>query len=95
MSKYHANSMSDVKYYNRQAGFYFFAKETIDFWGTKVETSLFKNNTFVTSENNFYETKRLFTVRRYNPTTAEIDTEYSFQEFETLQDARKAALALS
>lgn len=71
---------------NKEAGGYFFDEKTMDFWGSKVESEPIRE-LFVTSEDNFDRTKKLYTVRRFNPDDCSIDTYSAFQQFETLQDA--------
>lgn len=84
---YNAKNMNDVKFYNKMTGHRFFDHDTMEFWGSRVESELFLNNTFVTSEDDFYRTKKLFTVRRYNPENGEIETVGKFQQFDSLKMA--------
>ena len=78
--------MKDVIRLNKKAGFYFFDKDTIKFWNSNVESKLI-NNLFVTSEDNFDRTKKLYTVREFDPEIYEVGTVGDFQAFEKLEDA--------
>ena len=84
-------TISEVKSIVTANGSHFFDKDTMKYWGTSIETSVFKNGCFVTSENDFWETERLYTVRRFNGTS--IDTIGEFQRYKTKEAAREAARA--
>lgn len=68
---------------SRARGDYFFSKETMEFWGSAIESELLENNTFVTSEDNFDKTKRLYTARHYNWDRHSVETIGEFQQFTT------------
>lgn len=80
--------------HSQMVGNHFFDKETMRFWVSEIESDLFQNNTFVTSEDNFDRSKRLYTVRKYNPETGDISTIGKFQQFETIDEAIKFALSV-
>ena len=82
-------TISEVKSIDKSNGGHFFDKDTMKFWGTRIETSVFKNGCFVTSEDNYNKTKRLYTVRRFNGKS--IDTIGDFQQYKTKESAREAA----
>ena len=81
--------ISEVKSIVRSNGGHFFDKDTMKYWGSRIETSVFKNGCFVTSEDNCNKTKRLYTVRRFNGKS--IDTIGDFQQYGTKESAREAA----
>ena len=83
--------ISEVKAIVKSNGGHFFDKGTMKCWGTRIETSVFKNGCFVTSEDNYNKTKRLYTVRRFNGKS--IDTIGDFQQYKTKESAREAARA--
>lgn len=91
MSLYDAKNMKDVIRYNKMVGQYFFERDTMEFFGSKVECELLENNCFITSEDDFRREKRLYTIRRYDPNTAHIDTVGGFQKFKTFNAAMNAA----
>lgn len=68
-------------------GDYFFSEATMEFWGSAIVGGMFKNNTFVTSEDNFDRTKKLFTARHYNWDTHSVETIGEFQQFKTRDEA--------
>ena len=79
-------TIKDVIRLNKRAGFHFFDKDTMEFWNSNVESELI-NNLFVTSEDNFDHTKKLYTVREFDPETYKVGTVGDFQAFEKLEDA--------
>ncbi len=81
--------ISEVKAIVKSNGRHFFDKDTMNYWGTRIETSVFKNGCFVTSEDDFSGTKRFYTVRRFNGTS--IVTIGDFQQYKTKEAAREAA----
>lgn len=81
-----AKNMSDVIKHHTMKGYHFFDEDTMRFWGSKIESELFNNGTFVTSEDNFNRTERLYSVRLYNSEDATIDT-IVFQKFTNRKDA--------
>ena len=81
-------TISEVKSIDKSNGGHFFDKDTMKFWGTRIETSVFKNGCFVTSEDNYNKTKRLYTVRRFNGKS--IDTIGDSQQYKTKESAREA-----
>lgn len=83
--------ISEVKAITQSNGYHFFDKNTMNYWGTRIETSVFANGCYVTSEDDFSKTKRLYTVRRFNGKS--IDTIGEFQQYRTKVAARDAARA--
>ena len=85
-------TLAEVKQKNNEAGFYFFEPETMRFFGSRVESSLYKNNTFVTSEYSGFDRKtRAYTVRLFNEKTCNIDDVGGFGAYRTLAAAKEAA----
>ena len=82
-------TISEVKSIIKSKGHHFFDKDTMKYWGTRIETSVFKNGCFVTSEDNYNKTERLYTVRRFDGES--IDTIGEFQQYKTKESAREAA----
>lgn len=68
-------------------GRFFFKEDTMNFWRSAVEYGMFKNNTFVTSEDDFNRTRKLFTARHYDWDTHSVETIGKFQQFKTLDEA--------
>lgn len=72
-------------------GNHFFTEDTMKFWGSKVVAGMFKNNTFVTSEDNYDRSQKLFTARQYDWKKHEVKTIGEFQQFVNLEDAVRFA----
>tara|TARA_R110000824_G_scaffold388405_3_gene583975 strand:+ start:960 stop:1226 length:267 start_codon:yes stop_codon:yes gene_type:complete len=81
--------MADIKRNNKQAGLHFFDKDTMNYFDSKIETGLYKDNTFITSErHNDSNEPRRFTIRKALECGKSIKTIGNFGEFETLKDAK-------
>lgn len=97
-------TINDVRRINRAKGLHFFDADTIRFFGSRVESQLFDNLTFVTSEQNdngvwiggveykAWNGERRYTIRRFNPDDGTIDTVGEFGQYDTAEEAIKAAL---
>ena len=90
---YPAKDMADVAYWNKYIGHHFFDKGTMEFFGSKIESGLYKNNTFLTSDEDAFGANRAYTVRHYNPNNAHIDNISSYRQFKTRVEAKEFALA--
>lgn len=85
-------TMADVKQNLRAGGNHFFDHDTMKFFGSKVESELYKNNTFITSEyTGFERTKRAYTVRYYNEAKNDVEDVSGFGAFPTKDAAREFA----
>ena len=91
-------TMADVKKINAENGYYFFSRDTMRFFGTRIMSSLYKNNTFITSDfTSFERNKRKFTVRVFDPVSGSVETakdkdgNSTFNKFYFLEDAREFA----
>lgn len=91
-------TIADVRAHNERAGFYFFSRNTMKFFGTRIVSSLYKNNTFITSDwTDWDRNKRRYSVRVYNPETGDVrtanfpDETSTFNKFYFIEDARKFA----
>jgi hypothetical protein len=84
-------SLEKMKMLNAEVGHCFFKPEDMEYWGSKIETQPDENHCFITSEDNFNATKKLYTIRRFNLENYHVETVGDFQKFETLA-AAKAAL---
>ena len=88
-------TMQEVKQANKQIGNHFFDKKTMEFFNSKIESSLIEKNEkqyFITSEQftgpGEYIGKRLYTIREVKP-NGEIKTIGEFQGYNTKQEAKK------
>ena len=85
-------TIAEVKEINNENGYCFFSKDSMKFFGTKVESTVYPNNTFITSDfTDFERNKRGFTVRKFDPKTGSIDTVGKFNGFHFIEDAREFA----
>lgn len=91
-------TMADVRKANADAGYYFFEKDTMRFFGTRIVSSLYKNNTFITSDyTGFERNKRKFTVRVFDEKSGSVETarfqngNSTFNAFSSVEDARDFA----
>ncbi len=87
-------SMADVRAKNKEIGHHFFDRDTMKYWGSKVESALYRGTFFITSEKGRLPTEpRKFTIRRVLP-TGEIITEGTSRRFKTLDSAKDAVKGL-
>jgi hypothetical protein len=82
-------TMSDVRAANKAAGQFWFSRETMRFFKSKVETSLLRGGYFITSEREEAGSQRRYTIRRENAEHY-IDTVGYLGEFRTLAAAQAA-----
>lgn len=91
-------TMADVKQANKDAGYYFFSRDTMQFFGTRIVSALYKNNTFITSDyTDFERNNRAYSIRVFHPETGIVDTakfpdgKSTFNKFSTIESAREFA----
>lgn len=80
--------IEDVKHANEKAGKYWFSKDTLRFFKSRVAPVAYttrdgKTAYFVSSEKFDHDTPRLYTVRMCDLTTGEIDTVGKFQAYKS------------
>jgi len=80
--------MADIKRNNKKAGYHFFDKDTMRFFNSRIETGLYKDNTFITSEQFDYNSPREYTIRRALNDGIKIETIGELGQFATLEDAK-------
>lgn len=84
-------TLAEAKAIYRTGKGHFFDRETLKYWGCRIESSLYKNRCFVTSELDFNGSRRAFTVRRFSPDFLRIETVGEFQGYALKDTAREAA----
>ena len=85
-------TIADIKQKLRAGGNHFFDRDTMRWFGSRVESSLYKNNTFITSEyTGFERTKRAYTVRYYDEAKNTVVDVSGFGAFSTKDAAREFA----
>lgn len=86
-------TMSDVRTYNAANGEYFFSRDTMRFFASRVESSLLRGNYFITSEKRcFDDYRRVYSVRLVLD-SFRIENAID-KKFHTIEDARAAVRAL-
>lgn len=73
------------------SGSHFFTEKTMNFWNSTIEYGMFSNDTFVTSEDNFDRSRKLYTVRKYDWKNHSVIDISGFQEFEDRDKAIRFA----
>lgn len=92
----HYPSVPAVKAAFRSAGSHWFDKDTMAFFGSRIESGMRFNTFFVTSEDNFDRTERRYTVRyatSYGEGRLSMQELGEFQEHESLDSALDAIRA--
>lgn len=86
-------TIDDIKDANKAAGLFYFEPDTMRFFKSRVLDFVAEGPGgvfFVTSEKN-ESRPRLYSVREFNPTSADITTHGQFQEHDTAAQARAEA----
>ena len=83
------STITMIKKNNKQNSRYFFDKQTMKFFNSKIESKLYADNTFITSEQQDYQTPRTYTIRIALDNGKEIENIGEFQKFESLISARE------
>jgi len=88
-------TIADVRDRNTSAGFFFFSRDAMRFFSSRVESSLYSNGCFITSESEGFviSKRRKYSVHWYNPQTHSIDAASEFCQFSDISDARAFARA--
>lgn len=86
-------TISEMKAINKEKGYYFFDKDSMKFWGSKIHTAPNKYRFFIESHDNFDRTKKLYTVRFFNvcgsiEIVEDAKTAETYEHFESLEKAR-------
>jgi len=85
-------TIAELKQTNKNNGMYFFSKDTMKFFNSKIEFKLINKNNkqyFITSERYYKDDPKLYTVRMVTDEKASIQTVSEFQEFNTIEKARQ------
>lgn len=82
-------TISDVRAANKAIGHHWFSRDTMRFFKTRIESTLYKNGTFITSEQPPHG-PRVYSVRRAMA-DGSIDTVGDFCGYRHKEDAREAA----
>lgn len=85
--------MSEVKQTNKAHGYYWFEKDTMRFFRSRVSNAVYGGRYFISSEQFDYESPRLYTIREAYDDGGIHDAS-EFQEFTSWQQAKHAIDAL-
>lgn len=83
-------SVADVRAANKIAGFYFFSRQTMKMFGSKIESALYAGTLFITSEEPWGGEVRHYTVR-YTVPTGEVLTLEGASQLGSIDQARDIA----
>jgi hypothetical protein len=88
-------NIRQIEYANTSAGHYFFSPSTMRFFRSKIASrSIIGGRYFITSEQFDASSPRLYTIRIAND-DGSIDTVGEFQQYETVEAAKRAAKQLA
>lgn len=82
-------TIAELKATNKANGNFWFDPDTMRFWRSKIHGGIRREKYFITSEDDFSRTRRLFSIRTFNA-QGEIDTIGKFQAYATLTEAVEA-----
>ena len=86
-------TIADVRQANKDAGHYFFERQTMNFFGSRIESSLYAGQYFITSEEGLYESDpRRYTIRMARP-DGSVQNASDYRQFAGIEAARKVARA--
>tara|TARA_R100000781_G_scaffold113636_2_gene82552 strand:+ start:983 stop:1348 length:366 start_codon:yes stop_codon:yes gene_type:complete len=80
-------TIEEMKENNKANGMHWFSKDTMNFFDSKIETSIYYDRTFITSERTHDSSKRKYTWRLALGRGKDIETIGDFLQFETLDQA--------
>lgn len=90
-------TISDIRYANKEAGYFFFSREAMRFWNSRVDRQVYQGVGgvyFVTYDSAFGQSR--YSVRRFEPGTAQVFTVAGTGgHLPSLQMARDVAKALA
>ena len=87
------NTIADIKQACRMNNNKFFNKDTMKYWHSRVLQGVYGHRYFITSEANYNNTQRLYTVHEY--LDGSINTIGEFQAYSTAYLAQKEAKRLA
>jgi len=92
----------DIKLSNKQHGQFFFEPATLRFFRSRIGQEVYEGigGVYFTTSEQFVPSsgtpaKRLYTVRKFDPATGDVDTLGEFQQYASASGARMAAIKAS
>jgi len=86
-------TISQIKNANKDGGFYFFSRNTMRFFKSRILPGVYNGRYFVTSERGPFG-PRMYTVRRAND-DGSVQTHGEFMRYRDSRSARRAAISLT
>ena len=80
-------TLTDIKENHAKAGKKFFSKNNMRFFDSRIESKLYSDNTFITSEQQSYQHPKLYTIRIALNNGIDIENVGEFQQFESFYQA--------
>ena len=80
-------TLTDIKNNNKKAGKNWFDKDTMRFFKSRIESKLYSDNTFITSEKQEHQFPREYTSRIALNNGIDIESVGEFQQFESFYQA--------
>ena len=80
-------TLTDIKNNNKKAGKNWFDKDTMRFFKSRIESKLYSDNTFITSEQQSYQHPKLYTIRIALNNGIDIENVGEFQQFRSFYQA--------
>lgn len=87
-------SINEMKATAEAKGKFYFAPDTVAFWGSRIHTAPNRYNLFVESYDNFDRTRKLYAVRHFSEATGDLETiepaeiGQTYEHFPTLAAAK-------
>lgn len=97
MKKGRFHTIAEIKEANRIRGHYYFSRETMKFFSSRVLPTIYGGRYFITSEQDKYASSpvpRKYTIR-YAKDDGSIEKASGFEEFSNLDEARRTARELA
>lgn len=88
-------TINEMKRMNEEVGQHWFSEGAMNIFNTRIEAGPNKENIFITSDAMDPDAERRYTLRLFGAKTSKVDTIGEFQEFATLEEAKKARKEIS
>jgi hypothetical protein len=91
-------NIEQIKYANKERGQHFFSRSTLRFFRSRIGSKVHRGPGgiyFITSEQFDERSARLYTVRRFDPMSAAVDTVGDFQQYTCARHAHSEASRLA
>lgn len=82
-------SITEMKRIQHARGLHWFTRGSMKFFNTTLETPAIENH-FITSEYMDNPSDRRYSIRKFDPETAQISTVGDFQQYKTKREAKQA-----